>query len=81
MYTIKEIKKLKEFEEDDFDVDKKMFFKEIQRSKREKYFALLGLVLFVVTWLLYLRYEMQAILKGEKVLLSLDGWFWSLIIA
>jgi hypothetical protein len=29
LYTIKEIKKLKEFEEDDYDLDKKMFFREI----------------------------------------------------
>jgi hypothetical protein len=67
MYTVKEIKKLRDFEEDDYDQDHKIFAKTILKSRREKkIFG--GIVLILVTlWVLWARYKMVAWLKGEQV--------------
>jgi DHHC palmitoyltransferase len=56
MYTLKEIKKLKEFEEEDYDENRKLFAIEfIKASKEKKRWAALT-VICVITWTLYLRY-------------------------
>ena len=56
MYTLKEIKKLKDFEEDDFDENRKLFAKEFVRANKEKkvYFGVVAL--FTLFWFLFARY-------------------------
>jgi palmitoyltransferase ZDHHC3/7/25 len=56
MYTLKEIKKLKEFEEDDYDADRKLFAVEFFKSRREKRIAIGLFVISSVIWFFYLRY-------------------------
>lgn len=65
MYTIKEIKKLKEFDEDHFDEDHKLYAKEVRKSTLEKRLFLLTLVLFVLLWFSYLNVLSQKWFKGE----------------
>ena len=76
MYTVKEIKKLREFDEQDYDEDHKLFAATIFKAKREKkIFA--GLLLFLVTiWVLWGRYKVGAWVRGEQV-----QWLPSLITA
>jgi len=67
MYTVEEIKRRRIFEEDDYDVDHKMFAKTILKAKREKK-VLTGLLLLGVTlWVLWFRYKAAAWARGEPL--------------
>lgn len=75
MYTIKEIKKLKEFEEEDYDVKRKLFAENYQRAKQDKqlfFLVFLGLALF---WVFYFRYVVQKWNRGDKDLFQ-TVWGW-----
>lgn len=65
MYTIKEIKKLKEFDEDHFDEDHKLYAREVRKSTLEKRLFLLTVVLFGLLWFFYLNVLSQKWFKGE----------------
>lgn len=57
LYTLKQLKKLREFEEDDYDLDKKVLAKEIKKSSKEKnIFVALGTFSLAV-WFFYARFE------------------------
>ena len=60
LYTLKQIKKLREFEEDDYDVDKKTLAKEKRKSNSEKNLFLTLSGLSIAVWFLYARYEIQS---------------------
>ena len=67
MYTVKEIKKLREFEEEDYDEDRKIFAQTILRSRREKQ-VFVGLILFFITlWMVYFRYRSLEWQRGEPI--------------
>ena len=68
MYTVKEIKKLRDFDEEgDYDEDHKIFASTIFKAKREKK-ILIGLLLsFVTLWVLWGRYKVGAWVRGEHV--------------
>jgi hypothetical protein len=57
LYTIKQLKKLREFEEDDYDLDKKALAREIRKSNFEKKVYLGVSALSLIIWFLYARYE------------------------
>lgn len=57
MYTLKEIKKLKTFEEEDFDESRKLFAMEFLKSKREKKILAIFIIFFTGFWFLALRYQ------------------------
>lgn len=67
MYTVKEMKKLRHFDEEDYDEDHKEFAKVIFKAKREKK-VFVGLLLAAITiWVLWLRYQVAGWLRGETV--------------
>jgi len=67
MYTVKEIKKLRDFDEDDYDEDHKVFAQTILQARREKK-ILGGLLLLVVTiWVLWGRYRVAGWVRGDQV--------------
>ena len=57
LYTIKQLKKLKDFDEDDYDEDKKILAEVRRQSSVEKkiYVAMVGVS--VAAWFTYVRYE------------------------
>ena len=76
MYTVKEIKKLREFDEQDYDEDHKLFAATIFKAKREKKISA-GLLLSLFTlWVLWGRYKVAAWVRGEQV-----QWLPSLLTA
>jgi len=56
---------MKEFEEDDFDENRKLFATEFLKASAEKkvYFALI--TFFIMFWHLYLRYQAQDWFDGK----------------
>ena len=75
MYTLEEIKKLRVFDEEDYDENRKMFADEIIKSRKEKLFFGFLVAISTTLWVFYFRYQMQAYLNGT---LSID-WFWNLL--
>lgn len=67
MYTVREIKKLRDFEEDDYDHDHKIFAATILKAKREKKIFGAIFLIFVTLWVLWLRYKVAAWSRGEQV--------------
>ena len=65
MYTIKQIKKLKEFEEEQFDEEHKLYSQEVRKSRLEKRLFLLTAILFGLLWFFYLNVISQKILTGQ----------------
>ena len=59
VYKLKEIEKMKTFDEDDYDENKKIYANEVLKSKLEK--QLMGVLItgFVGIWYMYLNDEMQ----------------------
>jgi hypothetical protein len=58
LYKIKDIKKMRVFEEDDYDEDKKIIGKCRKESEGEKKVLFGTIVLFALVWVFYLRNEM-----------------------
>lgn len=75
MYTLKEIKKLKEFEEDDYDENRKLFAMEFLKAKRDKRRGAIFIGLAGAAWVLYFRYQAQAYAKGQLDLSFLQAWW------
>ena len=65
MYTVKQIKKLRDFDEPDYDEDHKLFAATIFKAKREKKIFVGLLLSFVTLWVLWGRYKFGAWLRGE----------------
>ena len=65
MYTLKEIKKLKEFEEEDFDENRKLFAREFIASQKEKRAWLALSAAGFALWMFFIRYKLQAYYRGE----------------
>jgi hypothetical protein len=63
LYTLKQLKKLREFEEDDYDLDKKKLAKEIKKAGFEKKIMVVLSTLSLVVWFLYARYEIQNLIE------------------
>jgi hypothetical protein len=59
LYTIKQLKKLREFDEDDYDEDKKILAEVRRQSSTEKKLWMAAISLSVVAWFGYIRYETQ----------------------
>ena len=57
MYTLKEIKKLKTFEEEDFDESRKLFATEFLKALREKKILAIIIIFLTGFWFLSLRYQ------------------------
>ena len=57
LYTIKELKKKRDFDEDDYDLDKKLFAVEKRKSSFEKKLLFFLSVASVAAWTFYARYE------------------------
>jgi hypothetical protein len=56
MYTVKEIKKLRSFDEDEYDVNRKIFADTIKKSKKDKIrFATVFFILSMI-WLIHGKY-------------------------
>ena len=70
MYTLKEIKNLKEYEEDDYDEDRKLMAESFFSSRREKRRLYFLLAAFLAIWIFYIRYWMLDIMNGK---ISLAG--------
>lgn len=59
LYSIKQIKRLRTYDEDDSDPDNKLFAAERSKSKREKYTILATTLLFTGWWLAAGRFTAQ----------------------
>jgi hypothetical protein len=65
LYTLRQIKKLRDFEEDDYDSDRKLFATEFIKSRREKRIAMFLVASFASLWFFYLRYHTQGFFEGK----------------
>ena len=65
MYTLKEIKKLKEFEEEDFDENRKLMAACFIGSQKEKKRLYIMTVVALLLWFLFIRYQVIDVLNGK----------------
>lgn len=71
MYTLKQIKKIKDFEEEDYDSDRKLFAGEFIKSRREKRIAKVLFVGCTALWFFLIRYYAQDYVEGKYTLQSI----------
>ena len=68
MYTLKDIKKLKDYPEEDYDEDRKLMATAFITSRREKRRLYFLLATFVILWVFYLRYWALDVASGKVTL-------------
>ena len=66
MYTIKEIKKTRHYEEEEYDEDRKLFRTEFVMSWREKKISAGVCLVFLASWVFYFRYLFQGHFNGSQ---------------
>ena len=67
MYTVEEIKKMRKYDEDEYDEDHKQYAEEVKKAKVEKRLFFLTLFLFIFTWFTYLNQKSEALFDGEDL--------------